>query len=164
LKSTFRLGSTKLWCLGAGLTLVILTISNSSANPQKAASDEAEKDKTAFEAVCGKCHPTSMAAGLLSEPEWVETIDVMRGLGAKGTDEQFERVLRHLLRTQTKVNVNTATAEQIAPVLDISYAAAAVLVKHRGEKGAFKTIEDVKKVAGLDPVKLEERKDRIAFR
>jgi competence protein ComEA len=87
----------------------------------------------------------------------------MRGLGAKATDEQFERVLRHLIRTQTKVNVNTATAAQIAPVLDISDAAAAVLVKHRGEKGAFKTIEDLKKAAGLDPTKLEERKDRIAF-
>jgi hypothetical protein len=61
-----------------------------------------------------------MAAGLLSEPEWGETIDVMSGLGAKGADEQFERLLRHLLRTQTKVNVNTATAAQIAPALEIS--------------------------------------------
>jgi hypothetical protein len=42
------------------LTLVILSVSNSAAIPQKAASDEAAKDKTAFEAVCGKCHPTSM--------------------------------------------------------------------------------------------------------
>ena len=55
-----------------------------------------------------------MAAGLLLEPEWGETIEVMRGLGVKGTDEQFERVLRHLLGTQTKVNVNTATAAQSA--------------------------------------------------
>ena len=59
--------------------------------------------------------------------------------------------------------MNTATAAQIAPVLDISDAAAAVLVKHSGEKGAFKTIEDLKKVAGSDPTKLEERRDRIAF-
>ena len=43
-----------------------------------------------------------MAAGLLLEPEWGETIEVMRALGAKGTDEQFERVLRHLLGTQTQ--------------------------------------------------------------
>jgi competence protein ComEA len=145
-------------------SLAVLTMASGFAVPQKPASDEAAKDSAAFEAVCGKCHPTSMAAGMLSEPEWVETIDVMRGLGAKGTDEQFERLLRHLIHTQTKVNVNSQPATQIAPVLDISEKAAEAIVKYRGEKGPFKTLEDLKNVPGLDPAKLQDRKERIAFR
>src|SRR5262249_1544200 len=99
--------------------------------------------------------------GLKSESEWKETIDVMVGLGAKGTEEQFDRVLRHLLHTQTKVNVNTATAAQIAPVLDISAATAEALVKRRTEKGPFLTLDDLKKVPGIDAAKRDARKDRI---
>jgi competence protein ComEA len=144
--------------------MIAVTFSGGIALPQKPAPDEAAKDSAAFEAVCGRCHPTSMAAGLLSEPEWVETIDIMRGLGAKGTDEQFERLLRHLIRTQTKVNVNTQPAAQIAPVLDISSAAAEAIVKYRNEKGPFKSLEDLQKVPGLNAAKLDDRKERIAFR
>jgi competence protein ComEA len=94
----------------------------------------------------------------------VETIDVMRGLGAKGTEDQFASVRRYLLRNHTKVNVNTQSAAEIAPVLEISETAARALVKFREEKGPFKTLDDVKKVPGLDPAKMDERKDRIAFR
>src|SRR5262249_385717 len=131
---------------------------------QQPSSEEASKDSAAFEEVCGKCHPTSMASELLSEPEWVETIEVMRGLGAKGTDEQFERLLRHLIRTRTKVNVNTQLVVQIALVLDISLASAEKIVKYRDEQGPFKTLDDLKKVPGLDAAKLDARKERIAFR
>jgi competence protein ComEA len=84
-------------------------------------------------------------------------------LGARGTSEQFDRVLRYLIRTQTKVNVNTATAAQIAPVLDITLAAAEALVKHRSGKGPFRTMEDLKRVPGIDATKLDARKDRIVM-
>lgn len=122
------------------------------------------RERAVYEAVCGSCHPTSMADGLRSEIEWRETIEVMQGVGAKGTAEQFAQVLRFLIRTQTKVNVNTATAAEIAPILDVSSAVAEALVKHRAEKGDFKTLDDLKKVAGIDAAKLDSRKDRIAFR
>jgi competence protein ComEA len=105
-----------------------------------------------------------MADGLRSEIEWRETIEVMQGVGAKGTTEQFAQVLRFLIRTQTKVNVNTATAAEIAPILDVSNAVAEALVKHRAEKGDFKTLDDLKKVPGIDAAKLDSRKDRVAFR
>lgn len=135
-----------------------------SASAQQAASDSSlSAEKSAFEAVCGSCHSTSMADGLRSEPDWRETVDVMRGLGAKGTDRQFDQLLRYLLRTQTKVNINTATAAQIAPVLDIGEPAAEALVKRRTDAGPFKTLDDLKKLPGMDPAKLEARKDRIIF-
>jgi competence protein ComEA len=85
----------------------------------------------------------------------------MISIGAKGTDEQFERVMRVLERTLTKVNVNTATAEEIAPVIDVSNATAQAVVKYRTEHGKFKTVDDLKKVPGLDAAKVETRRDRI---
>ena len=81
-------------------------------------------------------------------------------IGAKGTDEQFERVIRVLLRTLTKVNVNTAPAQEIAPVLDMTDATAEALVKYRTEHGSFKTLEDLKKIPGVDAAKLNARKER----
>src|ERR1019366_7159243 len=83
-----------------------------------AASDSA--DKAAFDKICGACHSTSMIDSFRSEPDWRETVDHMVELGAKGTADQFESVLRFLLRTWTKVNVNTAAAKEIAPVFHVS--------------------------------------------
>ncbi len=108
-------------------------------------SREDAADKAAFQAVCGSCHPLTMVDGLRTESEWLQEIEQMVKIGAKGTDEQFERVIRVLLRTLTKVNVNTATAQEIAPVLDLTDATAEALVKHRTEHGSFKTLEDLKK-------------------
>lgn len=104
-----------------------------------------------------------MVQDFRTEPEWLDTVEQMISLGAKGTDEQFERVLRFLARTLTKVNVNTAEAPEIAPVLDLSDGAAQAVVAYRAEHGKFKTLDDLKKVPGMDAAKLAARKDRIVF-
>jgi competence protein ComEA len=134
------------------------------ARSEKPASDAAREDKAVFETICGSCHPVSLADGLRAEPEWKETIDAMVRLGMAATDEERARILRYLVRTQTKVNVNTASARQMAPVLDISEASAEALVKSRAEKGGFRILEDLKKVPGVEAAKIEARKDRIVFR
>jgi competence protein ComEA len=87
----------------------------------------------------------------------------MVSLGASGTDDQMEAVMRVLLRTSTKVNVNTATAVQLPLVLDISDATAQAVEKYRAEHGNFKTLDDLKKVPGINAAKLDARKDRVVF-
>ncbi len=120
-------------------------------------------DTETFRAICGSCHALTLVEGLRTESEWREEIEQMIKIGARGTEEQFERVMRVLTRTLTKVDVNSATPRQIAPVLGLTDAAAAALVKRRTESGPFKTIEDLKKVPGVDPAKLDARKDRVLF-
>jgi competence protein ComEA len=71
--------------------------------------------------------------------------------------------MRYLVRNLSKVNVNTATAAQIAPVLDLSEASARALVDYRAEHGPFKTLDDMKKAPGVNPGKLDSRKNRIVF-
>src|SRR4051794_36819042 len=99
-----------------------------------------------------------MGSDLKTEGEWAETGDNMVSLGAKGTRADFERVLRYLALNLTKVNVNTAAAAQIAPVLAITEKTAQAVVDYRARKGNFAGLEDLKRVPGLDASKLEERK------
>src|ERR1700722_15563032 len=88
-------------------------------------------DKRALDAVCGSCPSASLVEGLRSQPEWVDTVEQMVKLGARGSDEQFDGLMRFLLRNLTKININTANAPQIAAVLDIGDAAAEAVVKRR---------------------------------
>ena len=72
-----------------------------------------------------------MVSDIRTEPEWKDTVEHMVSLGADGTGEQMEAVMRVLLRTLTRVNVNTAPAAQLPLVLDISEATAQAVVKYR---------------------------------
>jgi competence protein ComEA len=139
----------------------------SAQTPDKRASNSPSRseaaDKADFETVCGSCHTTGMVSDFRSEPEWRETVEHMVSIGAHGTDEQMEAVMRVLLRTVTKVNVNTATAAQLPLVLDINEETAQAVVKYREEHGGFKTIDDLKKVSGISAAKIDARKDRIVF-
>ena len=149
---------------GAGSLLVAAALSPCIAVAQKAPPGAAPREEqAAFQAVCGSCHPTSMIADFRSGADWSETIGQMISYGAQATDEQFKLVWRYLLRTLTRVNVNSAAASELAPVLDISEAAAEALVKRRNDKGNFKSLEELKKVPGVDAAKLEARKDRVVF-
>jgi competence protein ComEA len=120
-------------------------------------------DKVVYQTVCGNCHAYDMVSDIRSTPEWEQTIDAMIGFGATITDAQLEAVRRHLLRTMVKVNVNTAKAAELPLVLNISEATAQALVKYRTAHGDFKTLDDLKKVPGVDAAKLDARKDRVAF-
>jgi competence protein ComEA len=120
-------------------------------------------DKADFETVCGACHTPDMVSDIRTEGEWKDTVEHMVSIGANGTDRQMEAVMRVLLRTLTKVNVNTATAAQLTLVLDISEATAQAVVKYRARHGSLKTLDDLKKVPGIRAAKLDARKDRVVF-
>jgi competence protein ComEA len=151
---------------GGWLVAMMLFCAGESSS-QKTASDKPSgggaADRAAFEAVCGSCHPATMVSDLRSESDWKDTVEVMVKAGAQGTQEQLDGLLRYLRDNLTKVNVNTATASEIAPVLAVSEATAREIVKRRTAKGSFRTIEELKRLPGVDTAKLEARKDRIVF-
>ena len=153
--------------LGYGLLVHIGLLAGTTATcvaqESKAPARTEAADKADFEAVCGACHTSSMVSDIRTEPEWKETVELMVSLGADGTGEQMEAVMRVLLRTLTKVNANTAPASQLALVLDISEPTAQAVVKYRAEHGKFKSLADLKKVPGINAAKLDKRKDRVVF-
>ena len=144
-----------------GLLMGAAAICAAQASKGPARSEAA--DQSDFESVCGACHTSSMVSDIRTEPEWKDTVEHMVSLGASGTDQQMEAVMRVLMRTLTKVNVNTGPAAQLGLVLEISEATAKAMVKYRAEHGNFKTLDDLKRVPGMNAAKLDGRKDRIAF-
>lgn len=157
---------------GASVALILLTLPRptllaAQSAPTQASgetlSDEAA-DPATFDEVCSVCHETNLVDGPLKTPaEWDDTINAMKSYGATATDEQLARVRSYLLRTHGKVNVNTAPAKDLAPVLDISARIAEAVVKAREANGPFKTLDDLKNVQGVDPVKIDARKSRFVF-
>ena len=141
--------------------LLVGTSAMCDAQASKARSEAA--DKADFETVCGACHTPGMVSDIRTEPDWKDTVEQMVSQGAEGSPEQMEAVMRFLLRTFTRVNVNTAAAAQLPLVLGISDATAQSVVKYRAEHGKFQTLADLKKVPGIDGAKLDARKDRVAF-
>lgn len=96
-------------------------------------------------------------------PEWNDVLSRMADKGASGTKEQFTSIATFLLRNFGKINVNTAPAHELAPVLDVTPELAAAVVEQRRGHGSFKTIEDLAKVPGIDAKHLDRRKDRLLF-
>ena len=58
------------------------------------------------------------------------------------------------------MNVNKATAEDLASSLGLAQPEAEAIVKYRGEKGNFKTWQDVAAVPGVPAAKIEGMQKR----
>lgn len=60
-----------------------------------------------------------------------------------------------------KVNINTASAEQLAELKGIGPSHAAGIVEYRQKNGAFKSPEDLIQVSGIGPKTLEKNQGLI---
>ncbi|PIE46437.1 MAG: competence protein ComE [Gammaproteobacteria bacterium] len=60
-----------------------------------------------------------------------------------------------------KVNINTATVEELSTLQGIGPVKAEAIVKYRKEVGKFKTVEDIIKVDGIGEKMLEKVKQEI---
>ncbi|MGI6656352.1 MAG: ComEA family DNA-binding protein [Desulfobulbus sp.] len=62
-----------------------------------------------------------------------------------------------------KVNINTATADELATLSGIGPVKAEAIVAHRDANGAFKTVDELTKVKGIGDKILEKNKDNITI-
>ena len=62
-----------------------------------------------------------------------------------------------------KLKINEAEAIDIESALSLKRSQAAAVIQYREKNGPFKSIEDLKKVPGIDSAKIEAKKDRVAF-
>ncbi len=60
-----------------------------------------------------------------------------------------------------KININTATVEQITQLKGIGQSYAERVIKYRDENGTFKTPDDIMKVPGIGQKTFAQNKDRI---
>jgi competence protein ComEA len=118
--------------------------------------------------ICGSCHGAEIVLGKrLTRDGWSQIVMNMIQRGAQGTDDEFADIVDYLTNTVSveaaKINVNKATAKQLQTGLEISDKDADAILQYRGANGSFKSIDDLKKVPGLDPAKIDAKKSKLAF-
>ncbi len=126
--------------------------------------------KATTQKVCGTCHGAELVIGRQETREsWGTTVNDMIQRGATGTDDEFFEVVEYLATNFSptspviRLNVNKATAKDFENGLRIPAKLSAAIVHRRDEKGDFKSLEDLKKVPGVDANKIDANKNRLAF-
>jgi competence protein ComEA len=121
------------------------------------------------EKLCKQCHELERAVSLRQDRAgWQATIGKMVNLGMQGTDKEIAAVLDYLSKEYPgeevpKLNVNEAQAIEFESRLSLRRSQAAAIIEYRTKHGPFKSIEDLKKVPGIDVAKIEAKKDRLVF-
>lgn len=117
--------------------------------------------------ICGACHGAENVAGMAkTREEWGALVGEMAADGAQGTEDEFNEIVDYLATAfpkTPKINVNKAIAKDLESGLELSSKEAEAIVHYREEKGAFKSVEDIEKVPGVDSKKIEAKKDRLTF-
>jgi competence protein ComEA len=125
--------------------------------------------KAEAERICIQCHEFARSvAPRQDRAGWQATMDKMVALGAKGTQKDFDAIVDYLAKTYPgeevpKIKVNEARAIELESGLSLTRSQAAAVVQYRTRNGDFKSIEDLKKVPGIDAAKIEARKDQLLF-
>jgi competence protein ComEA len=125
--------------------------------------------KADTERVCAQCHEVERSISLRQDRAgWQATMDKMSSLGLKATDQELQAVLNYLsehypAETVPRINVNKARAIDLESGLSLLRSQAALIIQYRTKNGDFKSIEDLKKVPGVDVAKIEAGKDRLSF-
>lgn len=75
--------------------------------------------------------------------------------------ENAEIKKENTAKDSSKININTATLEELDKLPGVGEATANKIISHREENGQFKNIEDIKNVNGIGDKKFEKMKELI---
>jgi len=121
--------------------------------------------KELVETICSECHePTRVIGQQRTKADWQLKVTEMLQEDQDVTQAERDTIINYLAaHFPKKVNVNKAGSKELESGLDISAKEAEAIVHYRDDKGSFKTVDDLKKVPGLDAAKVEARKERLEF-
>jgi competence ComEA-like helix-hairpin-helix protein len=124
------------------------------------------KGKDIVETTCTECHSLErVKAQRLDEEGWDGIIREMMETGASINPDDVKVIVDYLAKNfgpDKKVNVNDASAEEIASVLRLTRAEADAVVRYRTKNGKFKNISELEKASGVAD-KIEAKKALIEF-
>jgi competence protein ComEA len=126
--------------------------------------------KAETDRICSQCHELERSISLHQDRDaWQATMNKMVSLGAKGTEKEFQAVVEYLAKNFAgegipKIDVNQAESIDLESGLSLKRSEAAAIIQYRTKNGSFKSIEDLKKVPGIDAAKIEAKKDRLVFK
>ena len=117
------------------------------------------------EAICSECHTTErIAAQQLTKPQWDAKVLEMLQEAPDVKQSERDTIVEYLSKNfPAHANVNKDGPKALQAVLDISLESATSIVIYRQKNGSFKTLDDLKKVPGLDATKLDAKREIIDF-
>jgi len=121
------------------------------------------------EQLCKGCHDTAKSVSVRQDRNgWGATLTKMVGLGLKASNKDLQTILEYLTKNfpaeeLPPINVNKARAIQLESRLSLKRSEASAIIRWRKANGGFQSIEDLKKVPGIDFARIEAKKDRLAF-
>lgn len=117
-----------------------------------------------FTRICGDCHDSGrVVAQRRSKVDWEDVLNKMADKGATGSDDDFNTVLKYLLKHYGLVYINKAPSAELAMVLSLSDKDADAIVAYRKANGNFADFDALAKVPGIDVKALEQHRDAISF-
>jgi competence protein ComEA len=124
--------------------------------------------KDAFLKTCSNCHSPDNVIGIARDADaWSDTLNKMIQNGATGSDDEFSAILDYLSTNfgpaPEKINMNKATAMNLRNWLKLTQKDADAVIAYRTQNGDFKSLDDVKKVPGIDLKIIDAKKDHLAF-
>jgi competence protein ComEA len=78
-------------------------------------------------------------------------------------DAVLEYLVKNFRLMSSRKSVNKAATIDLESGLSLKRSQAAAIIQYREKNGPFKSIEEVKKVPGIDVEKIEAKKDRLTF-
>ena len=125
--------------------------------------------KAETQKLCSNCHELDKSLSLKQDRAgWQRTVDKMIASGLKASDADITTVLDYLTRNYPadevpRLKVNSADAIEFESLLSLKRSQAAAIIAFREKNGPFKSIDDLKKVPGIEAAKLDAKKDRLIF-
>lgn len=143
--------------------------------------------KAIVERACVGCHTLKVVTAKKATPEqWSAVVNQMISRGAEVEDDEIETLVAYLSKNfpasakpdeapsdhnpppadhkpTSQVNVNHATAAELAAGLGISAKDADAIVAYRQQNGDFKSIADLAKVPGIDAKEIVDCKTKVRF-
>ena len=80
---------------------------------------------------------------------------------SKSEDVSSEKTAQTTLLNDKKVNINAADTVELCTLEGIGENIASLIIEYRNRNGAFRSVEDIKKVKGIGEAKFENIKDSI---
>ena len=124
-----------------------------------------EDGKALVQRVCTKCHALNTTTTQRNSPaRWSDVVDDMVARGAEASDAEIVKIIEYLSTNfGPRLKVNSVGAAELAAAFGIPKPAADEVVAYRLMNGAFHSLEDLKKVPGLDAADIERKKDSLDF-
>jgi competence protein ComEA len=122
--------------------------------------------KETFVMVCSMCHsPDAVLTKQGTKQWWQSKVTEMLQESTEIPATDIDTIVAYLAKNFpiVKINVNKAAAKDLETGLQLTSKESESIVQYRADHGNFKTLDDLKKVPGVDSVKIESKKDRLEF-